>query len=223
MTTSTGFFRKVPKFRFKEFEKDGEWEVKKLENYIDLFSGIALKSEELSDDKLGVPILRGINITEGYIRHTKDIDKYYLGDLENLEKYLVKENDIVIGMDGSKVGKNVAMINKVDENAILIQRVARIRTNKKADINFVYQYFISDKFRNYVNTVNTSSGIPHISAQQIKESKVGFPPKIAEQQKIATCLSSLDELIKTQTEKIEQLKLHKKGLMQGLFPKVIEE
>jgi type I restriction enzyme S subunit len=174
---------KVPKYRFREFEKDGEWVLMKLENCIDLFSGIALKSEELSDDETGVPILRGINITEGYIRHSNDIDKYFLGDLENLQKYLVKEKDIVIGMDGSKVGKNVAMITKQDENSILIQRVARIRTNTKADINFVYQYFISDKFRSYVDTVNTSSGIPHISAQQIKDSKVEFPPKIQEQQK----------------------------------------
>ena len=125
-------------------------------------------------------------------------------------------------MDGSKVGKNVAMISKRDENSILIQRVARIRTTKNADINFVYQYFISDKFRSYVDKVNTSSGIPHISAQQIKESKVSFPPKVKEQQKIANCLSSLDALISEQAEKFEQLKLHKKGLMQGLFPKIKE-
>jgi type I restriction enzyme S subunit len=38
-------------------------------------------------------------------------------------------------------------------------------------------------------------------------------------QKIADCLSSLDELISAQAEKIESLKLHKKRLMQGLFPK----
>ncbi|MBL0078276.1 MAG: restriction endonuclease subunit S [Bacteroidetes bacterium] len=46
-----------------------------------------------------------------------------------------------------------------------------------------------------------------------------FPTK-AEQQKIASCLSSLDALITAQVQKIEQLKLHKKGLMQGLFPKI---
>ena len=47
-------------------------------------------------------------------------------------------------------------------------------------------------------------------------------PEINEQQKIASCLSSLDALITAQAEKIEQLKLHKKGLMQGLFPKINE-
>jgi type I restriction enzyme, S subunit len=210
----------VPKYRFKEFVNDGEWKDKKLENYIDLFSGIAFKSEELSDDDSGIPILRGINITEGYIRHSKEIDKYFVGNLDNLKKYLIKENDIVIGMDGSKVGKNVALIKKEDENSILIQRVARIRTNEKSDIKYVYHHFLSNKFRGYVDTVNTSSGIPHISAQQIKDFKIGFPPKLKEQQKIAECLSSLDSLITAQAEKVEQLKLHKKGLMQGLFPKI---
>ncbi|MCL1032741.1 restriction endonuclease subunit S [Elizabethkingia anophelis] len=210
----------VPKYRFPEFKNDGDWEENKLENYINLFSGIALKSEEITDNESGVPILRGINITEGYIRHSKDIDKYFLGKIENLERFFVKENDIVIGMDGSKVGKNVALIRKEDENSILIQRVARIRTNKNSDTHFIYQYFKSDKFRNYVDTVNTSSGIPHISAQQIKDFKAGIPPKLKEQQKIADCLSEVDNLITAQADKIEQLKAHKKGLMQQLFPQL---
>jgi len=213
--------KKVPNYRFPEFVNDGKWVEKTLENCIDLFSGIALKSDEISDEKSGIPILRGINITEGHIRHSLDIDKYFLGELENLNKYLVKENDIVIGMDGSKVGKNVALIRKEDENSVLIQRVARIRTNDKSDINFVYQHFISDKFRGYVDRVNTSSGIPHISAQQIKDFIIGFPPSLKEQQKIASCLSELDNLITAQVEKIEQLQFHKKGLMQGLFPKIV--
>jgi type I restriction enzyme S subunit len=46
-------------------------------------------------------------------------------------------------------------------------------------------------------------------------------PDQKEQQKIASCLSALDELITAQAEKIEQLQQHKKGLMQGLFPKSI--
>jgi len=212
--------QKIPNYRFPEFVNDGEWEVEKLESYIELFSGIALKSNEITDDKFGIPILRGINITEGYIRHSNDIDKFFLGEIDNIEKYFVKENDIVIGMDGSKVGKNVALIKKEDENSILIQRVARIRTIKNAETHFIYQYFISNKFRDYVDKVNTSSGIPHISAQQIKDFKVGIPPKIQEQQKIADCLTAVDNLITAQTEKIEQLKAHKKGLMQGLFPKL---
>src|SRR5690606_13985332 len=149
----------------------------------------------------GIPILRGINITEGYIRHTKEIDKFFLGNLENLTKYLVKENDIVIGMDGSKVGKNVALVKKYDENSILIQRVARIRTNVDLDLRYVYQLYISYKIRAYVDTVNTSSGIPHISAQQIKDFKISCPQYLKEQKHIGSCLSAVDDLVTAQSEK----------------------
>ncbi len=210
----------LPKVRFPEFESDGEWEIKSIEENIDLISGIALKSKELSDDKSGTPILRGINITEGVIRHSDEMDKFFLGDKSELKKYLVEENDIVIGMDGSKVGKNVALISKEDSGSILIQRVARIKA-VNSDVNYLYQQFVSYRFRRYVDVVNTSSGIPHISAKQIRDFEIGFPPKIEEQQKIASCLSALDELITAQTEKIEELQQHKKGLMQGLFPRSI--
>lgn len=44
-------------------------------------------------------------------------------------------------------------------------------------------------------------------------------PNFAEQQKIADCLSSLDELIAAQARKVDALKTHKKGLMQQLFPR----
>ena len=47
-------------------------------------------------------------------------------------------------------------------------------------------------------------------------------PKAVEQQKIADCLSSIDELIAAQTQKLDALKAHKKGLMQQLFPSLDE-
>jgi type I restriction enzyme S subunit len=45
-------------------------------------------------------------------------------------------------------------------------------------------------------------------------------PSIPEQQKIAECLSSVDELLAAQARKVDELKTHKKGLMQQLFPAV---
>ena len=56
-----------------------------------------------------------------------------------------------------------------------------------------------------------------MSATLIKTIPFAYP-RIEEQQKIAACLSSLDNRITAQSHKIEALKLHKEGLMQGLFP-----
>lgn len=63
--------------------------------------------------------------------------------------------------------------------------------------------------------------IPGLSRNDILDMKFCFP-SLSEQQRIADCLSSLDELITAQAQKIDLLKTHKKGLMQQLFP-VIDE
>jgi len=63
--------------------------------------------------------------------------------------------------------------------------------------------------------------IPGLSRGDILELEARFP-SLLEQQKIADCLTSIDELISNQTQKIEALKTHKKGLMQQLFPPMDE-
>jgi type I restriction enzyme S subunit len=136
--------------------------------------------------------------------------------ISRLKNYLVKENDIVLGMDGSKVGKNVALITKKDENAILIQRVARIRAKPNADIKYIYQNIFFKKFHDYVDVVNTSSGIPHISSQQIKDYSFGFP-QLPEQTKIANFLTAIDEKIQALKQKKSLLEQYKKGIMQQIF------
>lgn len=49
--------------------------------------------------------------------------------------------------------------------------------------------------------------------------RLPLPQEPAEQEKIANCLSSLDELIAAQGRKVDALKTHKKGLMRQLFPR----
>lgn len=66
---------------------------------------------------------------------------------------------------------------------------------------------------------NEAGGVPSLSKKTIENIKYSFPSP-AEQQKIAECLSSIDEEINAIKEKVEQLKAHKKGLMQKLFPVV---
>lgn len=80
---------------------------------------------------------------------------------------------------------------------------------------FIYYIFQNINWSNH----NEAGGVPSLSKANIYKIKNKFP-LIEEQQKIASVLSSLDELIVAQREKIDALKEHKKGLMQGLFPKI---
>ena len=206
-----------PRLRFSEFRDTGEWKVHPIGDKIELLSGYPFDGPDISQDGTGVPLLRGINVTEGRVRHNIEIDRYFTGAVEGLEKYKLQLNDLVIGMDGSKVGKNSALITTADVEALLIQRVARLRAKSVDLIRFIFQQINSSMFHRYVDKINTSSGIPHISAKQIKEFCIAFPSAL-EQQRIADCLTSLDDLVTAANQELETLKTHKKGLMQQLFP-----
>ena len=210
----------VPTLRFPEFREAGEWEELPIGRKVDLLSGYPFKSSEISKDVNGIPLLRGINITEGYIRHSQDIDRFFTGEIDNFAKYRLHENDIVIGMDGSKVGKNAALITTKDTDSLLIQRVARLRTSCLATIQFIFQQINSKKFHLYVDKINTSGGIPHISAKQINEFEIYFPT-LPEQQKIASFFTAIDQKLTQLKKKKDLLEQYKKGVLQKIFSQEI--
>jgi type I restriction enzyme, S subunit len=56
--------------------------------------------------------------------------------------------------------------------------------------------------------------------ENVRKFKIPLPPTFLEQKKIYETLSSIDDLINAQSQKVETLKLHKKGLLQSLFPTI---
>lgn len=207
----------VPRLRFPAFQDVGEWEEVRLGEICELISGYPFNGEDISENENGTPLLRGINITEGYVRHNKEIDRFYLGSTYELDKYLVKTNDLVIGMDGSKVGKNSALVTDFDSGSLLIQRVARLRCSNDVTIKFVFEIVNSEKFHKYVDIINTSSGIPHISLKQISDFSI-FIPRLIEQKKIVDFLTEINVIYNESLDHFRVLKELKQALMQQLFP-----
>ena len=72
----------VPKLRFPGFQD--AWEISPIGEKVDLLSGYPFDGPEISQDSSGIRLLRGINITEGRIRHTPEIDRYYTGETHGL-------------------------------------------------------------------------------------------------------------------------------------------
>ena len=209
-------FSQELRFRDENGKEFSKWKKERIKGYIDFLSGYAFKGEDISEDSTGIPLLRGISITEGKLRRSEEIDRYYCGDTTKISKYFLKQGDIVIGMDGSKVGRNTALVDTSFDNSLLVQRVARIRGNLKGFLPFIYHHINSYLFQRYVDEVKTSSGIPHISANQINEFKIYFPC-YNEQVKIANFLSAIDEKISRTENQIQKTQEWKKGLLQQMF------
>jgi type I restriction enzyme S subunit len=198
---------KVSKLRFKEFEKDGEWEYLSGN---ELFHTISNKNH-----KSDLPIL-AITQEQGAI--PRNLINYNVVVTEkSLESYKVVEiGDFIISLRSFQGGIEYSNYKGICSPAYIILR----KKNEYSENEFYKHYFKTDLYiRNLNKNLEGLRDGKMVSYSQFSE--ILLPnPNSKEQKKIAETLSSLDELIKVQVDKIEQLKLHKKGLMQGLFPKV---
>ncbi|TPS30119.1 restriction endonuclease subunit S [Acinetobacter baumannii] len=209
-------FSQQIRFKADDGSEFGEWRKAKVGNITETIFGYPFDSKEMVEDNNGIPLMRGINIGECHIRHSFELDRFFLKDTSKLEKYFVRVNDIVLSMDGSKVGRNSAFVTEKDAGSLLVQRVCILREKENTNIQYVYQWIISKEFHRYVDQVKTSSGITHISGKQIQDYEISYPC-LEEQTKIANFLSAIDQKIGVVAQQIEHAKQWKKGLLQQMF------
>lgn len=150
------------------------WKVTKVGVLSDCITGYAFKSENFSHED-GIRIVRGDNVTEGKLRWGSKT-RLWKDVTPDLERFYLEPNDIVIGMDGSKVGKNYAIIQQQDLPLLLVQRVARIRTDSELVATYIYFCVGSYNFKYYVNFSKTDPAIPHITLKNIKDFPIALPP-----------------------------------------------
>ncbi len=149
------------------------WSMGTLGDICKCISGYPFDGESYSE-KIGIIALRGENVTEQSLRW--NMVKRYNGDItERINKYFLNAWDIVIGMDGSKVGKNWSFVFKNNLPLLLAQRVACLRTGAIEKQVFIYLTLRMEQFAEYVNRVNTGSTILHISTSQIEEFPIPIP------------------------------------------------
>ena len=119
-------------------------------------------------------------------------------------------------MDGSRVGKNRAQVKQEDLPLFIAQRVACVRNNSLSEQAFLYYQIFSDRFENYIKSVQTGTSIPHVSLKQIGD----FPillPSIEVQRKIASILKSLDDKIENNRKINENLEQQAQALFKSWF------
>lgn len=198
----------LPEWRFPEFRGCGEWKPRSLGKCCDIFSGGTPDTSKKEFYGGEIPFIRSAEID-------KSSTELFITEegLKNSSAKMVKKGDILIALYGANSGEiALSQIDGAINQAILC---LRHETNNV----FVYHYFTHMKNRIISKYIQGGQG--NLSGQIIKSVKLYFPQP-EEQQKIADCLSEIDTMIMGQSKKIEQLKTHKKGLMQGLLPSLEE-
>lgn len=201
--------KNIPRLRFLEFKNSPEWEELPLDKLGKIISGLTYAPEDVKAE--GLLVLRSSNVQNNKLVLNDNV--YVRKDIDGVN--LVHQDDILICVrNGSKdlIGKNALIPDKMP----LCTHGAFMTIFRAKKPQFVFQLF---QTKNYENQVNADLGatINSINSKNLIKYKFNTP-KEKEQEKIAECLSSVDELITAQTDKIAALKEHKKGLMQKLFP-----
>jgi len=202
----------VPKLRFPEFRDSGEWVEKSLEDVAILLKGKGISKSDISVTG-NQPCIR---YGELYTHYTEII--YSAISFTNIlphDLILSEANDVIIPSSG-ETQEDIATASCVMEEGIALGGDLNII---RSEINGVFlSYYLSHAKKSSIAKLAQGNAVVHLYSSQLKKLTINFPKLKEEQQKIADCLSSLDEQISAQAEKIEALKIHKKGLMQALFP-----
>lgn len=205
---------RVPKYRFEEFENDGDWVEEILGELCDVRDGTHDSPKYVSK---GYPMITSKNLLSTGMMDFENVSYLCEDDYNQINKRSkVDINDILFGMIGT-IGNPVI----VKTDGFAIKNVALIKSIGKLNQEFLLHQLKSNYILTQFEKVNAGGILKFIALGIIRNLIVRVPsPK--EQDKIASCISSLDLLITSEAEKIEKLKLHKKGLMQSLFPKIID-
>ena len=199
----------VPALRFPEFREAGKWENTLLGKLGDFTGGGTPTKSNNSYWRGSIPWVSSSDIHEESI-HEFSISRYITEEaINDSATKLIPENSILLV---SRVGVGKLAISK---NSICTSQDFTNFTPVRDDLIFL-GYYLKSRTKSLLG-YSQGMAIKGFTKDDISNLAVSIP-SVTEQQKIADCLSSLDDLITAQTQKLTALKAHKKGLMQQLFP-----
>lgn len=199
----------LPKFRFKEFNKS--WKKVKLKDVSLYFNGGSYENDVKEEGKYELISLKSINTNGQLISSKRFVD---------IEVPTLTKGTLVMILSEQAPGLlGMTAIIPTDNKYVLNQRVAEIRPNQEVESFFLSMAI--NRNQTYFSKHGAGMKVQNISKPNVQNYEF-LIPEIQEQQKIATCLLSLDEFISAQNQKLNSLQFHKKGLLQGLFPNINE-
>lgn len=204
--------QKVPEIRFKGFTDD--WEQRKLGEITELKSASRVHKDEWTSN--GVPFYRSSDVMAA-INGTENEKAFISEELyEKLSKVSGKleEGDILVTGGGSVGNPYIVLDNKplYTKDADLLW----IKNKGKFHPYFLYEFFFSPTFRNYLRSISHVGTIAHYTITQLSDTPI-YLPSFEEQKEVGEYFQSLDHLITLHQRKCEELQKIKKFMLQNMF------
>ena len=201
----------IPALRFPEFHESKGWELKPLSDYLTEY-------RQKSDGKRKA---HSVSLSKGIVNQIEYLGRSFSADDTSHYK-LMKPYDVVYTK--SPTGNFPYGIVKQNLNPynVIVSPLYGVFTPNNQYIGYIIHSIFESAIRlnNYLSTLvqKGAKNTIQIANDTFISKEILLPDNEDEQQKIAACLSSIDALIKAAEHKIDELKAHKKGLMQQLFP-----
>jgi type I restriction enzyme S subunit len=214
----------MPNLRFPNFSNKESWKTCDLIDTADKkirwsFTGGPFGSNLKASDytEKGVRIIQLQNIGDGVF-----LDDYKIFTSEEKADELLSCNiysgEIILSKMGDPVGRACMIPDHLSKCVMASDGIRLVVDKKRYSKFFIYSLINSKQIRDAIEKKSTGSTRKRIGLDELKHIPLPIPPSLEEQQKIATCLSSLDEIITAESQKLDILKGHKKGLLQNLLP-----
>lgn len=200
----------LPEWRFPEFQGCGEWKYEEIGNIGEVITG---KTPSTSDATLwdgDIQFVTPTDITENKYQCRTQRTVVKTPKMKVLPKHTIMFTCI------ASIGKMALSLYPCITN----QQINSIVPKSCYNNEFIYYSLLQKIF--LIKAGFANSTLPIINKTDFSKIQVPVILDKKEQQKIADCLSEVDTMIEEQSNKVEQLKAHKKGLMQGLFPSLEE-
>ena len=201
----------VPELRFPEFQRAGDWKLDQIGNVASITKGKRVSKADITTGG-ATPCIRYAELYTHYREVIHEVVSRTNVPHENL--MLSQAEDVIVPASGE---------TKVD-----IARAACVLSERVAlgsDLNVLrsdlygpfFSYLLNSSLRHSIARVAQGDTVAHLYPKQLSHVWLAYPLRL-EQQKVADCLGSLDDLIAAESRKLEALRKHKQGLMQQLFP-----
>ncbi|MCY4594727.1 MAG: restriction endonuclease subunit S [Bryobacterales bacterium] len=201
----------VPRLRFSEFQRDGDWKLDQIGNVASITKGKRVSKADITKGG-GTPCIRYAELYTHYREVIREVVSHTNVPHEDL--MLSQAEDVIVPASGE------TRVDIARAACVLAERVAL-----GSDLNILrsdlygpfFSYLLNSPLRQTIARVAQGDTVAHLYPKQLSQVWLAYPLRL-EQQKIADCLGSLDNLIAGEDQKLDLLKTHKQGLLQQLFP-----